>query len=106
MLATLQWVITNIALGFYNIFYAITHPQLWLDWSDKQALMRFVFYGGSTELFFDVFDIFLVVTAIGLWRNGFMWACVRGLETFANGVGRVAAWAGLLMVLQQIHLSS
>jgi len=31
-----------------------------------------------------------------------MWACVRVLEGFANTVGRFFAWAGLLMVLQQI----
>jgi TRAP-type mannitol/chloroaromatic compound transport system permease small subunit len=102
MLAWLQWVITNIVLGFYNIFYAISHPQLWLDWSDKEAMMRFVYYGGSPELFFAVFDIFLVVTVIGLFYNKVMWGIVRGLETFANTVGRLAAWAGLLMVLQQI----
>ncbi|MEM8536816.1 MAG: TRAP transporter small permease subunit, partial [Pseudomonadota bacterium] len=32
----------------------------------------------------------------------FLWGCVRGLEGFANTVGRIAAWAGLFMVLQQI----
>ena len=31
-----------------------------------------------------------------------MWGCVRGLEGFANATGRFFAWAGLLMVLQQI----
>lgn len=102
MLAWAQWVITNIALGFYNIFYAVSHPSLWLDWSDKEAMMRFVYYGGSPEFFFAMFDIFLVVTAVGMWRNSIMWGCVRGLEKFANTVGRLAAWAGLLMVLQQI----
>jgi TRAP-type mannitol/chloroaromatic compound transport system permease small subunit len=35
-------------------------------------------------------------------NNRFMWGCVRGLEGFANTVGRIAAWAGLLMVIQQI----
>jgi len=44
----------------------------------------------------------LVLLAIGLWRNDFMWACVRALEGFANSVGRFFAWAGLLMVLQQV----
>jgi TRAP-type mannitol/chloroaromatic compound transport system permease small subunit len=64
--------------------------------------MRFVYYGASGELFFAIFDIFLVVTLIGLWRNSFMWGCVRALEGFGNTVGRFAAWAGLLMVLQQV----
>ena len=31
-----------------------------------------------------------------------MWGCVWVLEGFANTVGRFFAWAGLLMVLQQI----
>jgi len=39
---------------------------------------------------------------VGMWRNAFLWGCVRVLEGFANTVGRFAAWAGLIMVLQQI----
>ena len=96
------WFFTNIALAFYNFFYAITHPGLWLDWSDKQAIMRFVYYGGSVEFFFVIFTGFLVLTAIGMWRNNIMWGYVRVLEGFANTVGRFFAWAGLIMVLQQI----
>lgn len=102
MLDAVVWFIQNIGLGFYNFFYALTHPGLWLDWSDKQAVMRFIYYGGSTEFFFVVLDAVLVLTAIGLWRNEFMWGCVRALEGFANSVGRLFAWAGLLMVLQQV----
>jgi TRAP-type mannitol/chloroaromatic compound transport system permease small subunit len=89
-------------MAFYNFGYAVTHPGLWLDWSNKESLMRFVFYGASRDLFFVIFTLFLVVFAIGVWRNNIMWACVRGLEGFANTVGRFFAWAGLLMVLQQI----
>lgn len=96
------WFFQELAMGFYNIGYALTHPALWLDWSDKQALMRFVYYGASTELFFAVLDIFLVVTIVGFLRPQFMWGCVRVLEGIGNTVGRFAAWAGLLMVLQQV----
>lgn len=96
------WTIQNIALAFYNFGYAVTNPSLWLDWSDKQAIMRFVYYGGSVEFFFVVFTAFLIVTAIGMWKRNFMWAIVRGLEGFANTTGRFFAWAGLLMVLQQV----
>ncbi|MFU1476728.1 TRAP transporter small permease subunit [Roseovarius sp. C7] len=102
MLDAIIWFFQNIGLAFYNLAYAVTHPGLWLDWSNKEAIMRVVYYGGSIEFFFVVFTGFLVLTAIGLWRNGFMWGCVRVLEGFANTVGRTAAWAGLLMVLQQI----
>ncbi len=102
MLDGIVWFFQQLGLAFYNLGFAVTHPQLWLDWSDKQSLMRFVYYGGSVDFFFVVFTTFLVITAIGLWKNGFMWGCVRALEGFANTVGRFVAWAGLLMVLQQI----
>lgn len=105
----LIWFVQSLALGFYDILYAITHPGSWLDWltwanttEDKESLMRFVYYGGSTEFFFSVLAIVLTVFAVGVWRNEFMWGCVRVLEGFANGTGRLFAWAGLLMVLQQI----
>ena len=98
----LIWFVTNVGMGFYNLFYALAHPGLWLDWSDKQALMRFIYYGASAELFFAVFDIALALTLFGFAFPKIMWAFVRGLEGFANGVGRAAAWIGLLMVMQQV----
>jgi len=102
MLDGILWFFQNIGLAFYNLGYALTHPGLWLDWSDKQAIMRFVYYGGSVEFFFVVFTAFLILTALGLWKRNIMWGAVRVLEGFANSVGRFFAWAGLIMVLQQI----
>ena len=102
MLDAIVWFFQNIGLAFYNLGYALTHPASWLDWSDKASIMRFVYYGGSVEFFFVIFTIVLVIAAIGFWKNTFMWGCVRFLEGFANTVGRFFAWAGLLMVLQQI----
>ena len=102
MLDGLIWFVTQIGFGFYHIALAVTQPGLWLDWSDKEALIRFIYYGGSVELFFAVFDIFLLVTLAGLLYRPFMWGCVRVLEGFGNAVGRTAAWAGLIMVAQQI----
>jgi len=98
----LLWFIQNIGMSFYNFGYAITHPASWLDWSNSQSLMRFIYYGGSQEFFFVVFTAFLILTAVGVWRNSIMWGTVRLLEGFANSVGRFFAWAGLLMVIQQI----
>ncbi len=63
--------------------------------------MRFVYYGGSVEFFFVCLTFLLVLTAFGLWKNTFMWACVRGMEGWANLLGRTFAWAGRLMVLRQ-----
>lgn len=102
MLDGILWVFESAGLAFYNIGYAVTHPRLWLDWSDSQAIMRFVYYGGSSEFFFATLVVFLCLTAAGLRWKAFMWGCVRALEGFANATGRFFAWAGLLMVLQQI----
>jgi TRAP-type mannitol/chloroaromatic compound transport system permease small subunit len=116
----LIWIFQQIVAGFGNILFALVSwipgvgsedsgPGLleWVVWdnstSDKQSLMKFIFYGGSIEFFFIVFNLFLVVTAIGLFINrSVLWGAVRGLEGFANTIGRIAAWAGLLMVLQQV----
>lgn len=102
MLEGISWVLSNIGMAFVNFFVAIANPGLWLDWSNKEAIARFVYYGGSVEFFFVVFTFFLVLTVVGMFRQSFMWAMVRGLEGFANGIGRFFAWFGLLMVLQQI----
>lgn len=104
MIDALSWVFGNIAMAFVNFAYAVTHPGQWLNWSDPQAMVRFIYYGGSVEFFFVVFTGFLVLTGIGFWKRQFLWGLVRGLEGFANGIGRFAAWAGLLMVLQQIAI--
>jgi len=100
--SALGWFFAHLIEAPYNLIFALTHPGLWLDWANAESLMRFIYYGASIELFFVVLFLFLVLTVTGLIWNGVMWACVRSFEGFANGVGRVAAWAGLLMVLQQI----
>ncbi len=97
-----QFILGNLLEAPYNLVAAVVQPGSWLNWSDSQSLMRFIYYGGSVELFFVCLFSLIVLTAVGLWHRGVMWACVRGLEWFANGVGRLFAWAGLLMVLQQI----
>ncbi|MCL3883607.1 TRAP transporter small permease subunit [Marivita sp. GX14005] len=104
VLDAILWVARNIALSFYNLGYAVTHLQSWLDWSDKEAVMRFVYYGASVEFLFVVLTAFLVIAGIGFWNNRFMWGCVRGLEGFANTIGRFFAWAGLIMVIQQVMI--
>lgn len=102
MLDALLWFVTQLALAPVNAARALASPGAWLDWSDPEALMRFVYYGGSVELVFVALAAFLILTAVGVWRRGFLWALVRGLEGFHNGLGRVVAWVGLVMVLQQI----
>ena len=96
------WFFQNLIFAAYNIGYAVSNPGLWLDWSDKKSIMRFVYYGGSVEFFFAVFLIILILFFIGVLRPSFMWGNIRALEGFANTVGRFFAWAGLIMVLQQV----
>ena len=96
------WFCQNLLFAFYNIGYAVANPGLWLDWSEKKSIMRFVYYGGSVEFFFAVLLIFLFLFFIGVFRPSFMWGNIRVLEGFANTVGRFFAWAGLIMVLQQV----
>ena len=96
------WFFHNLLLSFYNIGYAVSNPAMWLDWSEKKSIMRFVYYGGSVEFFFAVLLIFLVLFVVGVFRPAFMWGNIRVLEGFANTVGRFFAWAGLIMVLQQV----
>lgn len=94
--------VQNFFLAFYNLGYAVSHPMEWLNWSDSTALVRFIYYGASSEFLFVVLVTIIIVTLVGLWRRMFLWWVVRFLEGFSNGVGRLFAWAGLIMVLQQI----
>jgi TRAP-type mannitol/chloroaromatic compound transport system permease small subunit len=97
-----QFVVGNFVEAPYNLFAALFQPALWLNWKDPQAMMRFIYYGASTELFFVLVLALLILTAIAMRRREMMWSMVRGLEWLGNGVGRLFAWAGLIMVLQQI----
>ena len=35
MLDALAWFAQNVAMGFYNTLWAITHPAAWLNWADQ-----------------------------------------------------------------------
>ncbi|NCO22944.1 MAG: C4-dicarboxylate ABC transporter permease, partial [Rhodobacterales bacterium] len=87
----------NIGLAFVNLWQALTQPMRWLDWADREAMVRFIYYGASQELFFVILTLLLILTAVGLWKPGIMWGVVRGLEGFANALGRTVAWIGLVM---------
>ncbi|MCY4007235.1 MAG: C4-dicarboxylate ABC transporter permease [Rhodobacteraceae bacterium] len=102
MIELIASVFLKLALAAYHVGYALVHPGLWLDWSDNQSLMRFVYYGASSELLY-VFLLFLIIlTGCGLWRRSVMWGAVRTFEAIGNWIGRTAAWAGLIMVVQQV----
>ena len=94
----------NLLQTIPNFIYAVTHPAEWLNWSDKTALINFIYYGASSELLYLLLLIIIIVLVAGMiWRK-FLWNVVRCLEFFGNWVGRFAAWAGLVMVLQQVMI--
>ncbi len=110
-----HWLIVQMVGGFINLGYFFsrrirndTEVDLfdWIIWDgsleDKQSLMKFIYYGGSVEFFFILFDFLLLFTIAALYRRELMWRAVRVLEGFANIIGRFFAWAGLLLVIQQI----
>ncbi len=111
------WVFAHLIEAPFNIVNAILNPSSWLAWvpytslSDRigdqaagESLLRFIYYGASWELFFALLFLFIVYTFIGMFRKSLLWSAVRGLEAFGNVTGRLFAWAGLLMVLQQIMI--
>jgi TRAP-type mannitol/chloroaromatic compound transport system permease small subunit len=87
--------------GLVGLVTVIVNLGTVLDLSNSENVMRLIYYGASVELFFVFFNTFLLLFVIGIFRHEFLWSVVRSLESFANIVGRTAAWAGLLMVLQQ-----
>lgn len=105
MIDLLLWVLQNLALAPYHLFLAIVNPGAWLDWANPEAVMRFIYYGASVEFFFVILTTIIVITVLGMaWKRDILWWGVRILEGIGNTVGRVAAWAGLLMVLQQVMI--
>jgi len=105
----LLWALSNFIYSFSNIVTAVIYWNSWLDWitwekttSDKQSLMRFIYYGASKELFFALTALFTVYTAVAMRYRTLMWKTVSTLEMLANSCGRFFAWSGLLMVLIQI----
>ena len=68
------WIVSQFLSAFPNLFFALSQPTLWLDWltwekttEDKQSLMRFIYYGASTELFFAITIIIVLYTALAMY---------------------------------------
>jgi hypothetical protein len=65
----ISFILGNLLEAFYNFFAAVLNPSMWLDWSNSEALMRFIYYGASVELFFVLLVGLLIVTAVGIWKR-------------------------------------
>ena len=108
MLDAIIGFFTTWAQALWGAVLAIVRPDLWLSWTggletpeQKESLMRLVHYGASLELLLFVMTVVAAVTVAGAFNRRFLWGTVRGLEFGLNWTGRIAAWAGLVMVLQQ-----
>jgi len=102
MIDAIVWFFTNVAYGVINFFTIFFNPAAWPNFGDNEWLIKFIYYGASKEFFFIVFDAFVILLVVGLFKRNVLWAFVRGSEAINNTIGRFAAWALLLMVLQQV----
>ena len=67
-LSGIFWFFKSLILAVVNLFTAVTSPEMWLDWTDKESLIRFVYYGASVELFFVFLLCFIIIVLAGLLR--------------------------------------
>ncbi|MEM9436033.1 MAG: TRAP transporter small permease subunit, partial [Pseudomonadota bacterium] len=102
MLDTFSWLFSSLIGGFQGLIWVILHPVQAFNFSDGPTVLRFAYYGASDELFMLVAFAALAVFVIGIFRNNFLWSVVVGIEAISNTMGRIFAWAGLIMVLQQV----
>lgn len=98
------FVVTNIIFGFVNLIKLILMPFAWSDLTTMQWVVQLIYYGGSSQFFFIVFDLALIILIVGLICRPFLWRVVRGIEGLNNMIGRFAAWAVLIMVIQQVMI--
>lgn len=96
------WVLATIGNALYGLGWTILNIGTILDLGNPESVFRIVFYGASGEFLALVLLVASGIFVAGLFRPDFLWGVVRTIEGFSNGLGRFAAWAGLIMVLQQI----
>ena len=106
MLDGLHWLASRIAGGFIDLFLLAVGLGTPPSFADKQWLSYLIYYGASVDLLFVVLDTGLILLFLGLWKRQLLWGVVRVIETINNTVGRVAAWAVLIMVVQQVLIVS
>ena len=101
-MATISWIVEHVWSALSGLVYVLLHPLTVWNLSEPEAVMRVVYYGASAEVYLLFCIVFTGIFVAGVLNREFLWRVVFGLEGFSNMVGRLAAWAGLLMVLQQI----
>ena len=106
MIDGLYWLASRIAGGFVDLFLLAVGLGTPPSFADKQWLSYVIYYGASVDLLFVVLDIALIWLILGLWKRQILWGVVRTIELLNNAVGRIAAWAALIMVVQQVLIVS
>ncbi len=99
---TIAWLADRFWSALRGFVHVVFNPHEVWNLSDPEAVMRVVYYGASAELLILFVLLATGLFVAGLRRREFLWRVVRVLEGFGNVVGRLAAWAGLIMVAQQI----
>ena len=72
-LSAISWFFVNLGMAFVNLFSAVTNPSMWLDWSDNKALVRFIYYGASIELFFILLVLLFALFIAAHFNQRFLW---------------------------------
>ncbi|MEP3279330.1 MAG: TRAP transporter small permease subunit [Stappiaceae bacterium] len=107
MIDAIVWFFSHVVGGIVSLFTILTSPSAWptlANLTSMEWLVRVIYYGASAEFFFVIFDLAVIILIIGLWRRQFLWGVVRATEGLNNWIGRLAAWAALIMVLQQVMI--
>ena len=104
MMEFLGAILGSIWGGISGFFWTVLNIGQVLNFAEAENVFRFIYYGGSSELLAFVLTVAVIVFVIGVFRHSFLWGVVRGIEGISNWIGRAAAWAGLIMVLQQIAI--
>ena len=43
MIDALWWLVSGLGQGVLNLFSALSNPMAWLDWSNREAMGRFIY---------------------------------------------------------------
>jgi TRAP-type mannitol/chloroaromatic compound transport system permease small subunit len=96
-------LIVNFLMGFVNLLILPWHIYEWANLDTLKLKMNaLTYYGMSHQFFFIVLALVIILIAAGIYKRGFLYGTVRGLELFNGKMGQYAAWFALLMAIQQV----
>ncbi|MEM7193753.1 MAG: hypothetical protein AAF402_02300 [Pseudomonadota bacterium] len=100
---TIWGIVKSLLMGFVDLVLLPYHIYQWLQLETlKERMSALTLAGYSSEFLCMVIALMIIVTAVGIWRISFLRKTVHGLQMFTGGVGKVACWAALIMMIQQV----